>query len=69
MKCIVEISTLCVRRKVLNYDCGLLSQIRINIVWPEFGEHSAIKRYANSEYKLWLMIFEIFSVMPHNIAK
>ena len=34
--CIVETSTLCVRRKVLNYDCGLLSLIRINIVWPGF---------------------------------
>lgn len=57
-------NTLCVRRKVLNYDCGLLSLIRINIVWPEFW-------WNTPQYKdTWIlsissMAYDIWSIFCH----
>ena len=57
-------NTLCVRRKVLNYDCGLLSLIRINIVWPEFW-------WNTPQYKdTWILstssvAYDIWSIFCH----
>ena len=51
---------LCVRRKVLNYDSGLLSLIRINIVWSEFGGTLRNIRYVSSKCALPYDIWNIF---------